>query len=161
MFISGWDHGVFVPMLLINPAADVPIVQLSVLSSEDPAAHIAMGKALAKLRDSNVAIIGSGFASFHNLRLLFSGALQTPEFKARNVAWSQAVTDAVGTKELKERGKKFDGWREWPAGYEMHPRGGGEHFLPLVVCAGAGGDEGGEHYTDGFSGLDMYSYYWT
>jgi aromatic ring-opening dioxygenase catalytic subunit (LigB family) len=148
-------------MLLINPDADIPIVQVSVLSSEDPAAHISMGRALSKLRDSNVAIIGSGFASFHNLRLLFSGALGTSEFKAKNDAWSEAVTESVCTKELKERGKKFDGWRKWPASFEMHPDRGGEHFLPLVVSAGAGGDEVAEYYKDSFQGLDMYSYYWT
>lgn len=147
-------------MLLINPSADIPIVQVSVLASEDPADHFAMGRALAKLRDGNVAIIGSGFASFHNLRLLFSGISGSPEFKVRNDEWSKAVTDAACTKDLGQREKKFAGWRKWPAGDEMHPLGGGEHFLPLIVAAGAGGDEAAECYTDEFRELDMYSYYW-
>jgi aromatic ring-opening dioxygenase catalytic subunit (LigB family) len=58
--VQGRDHGVFIPMLLINPAANIPIVQLSVLSSNSPAQHFAMGQALASLRESGVAIVGSG-----------------------------------------------------------------------------------------------------
>ena len=114
IFNVGWDHGVFIPMLLINPAADIPIVQVSVLSSESPASHYAMGRALVKLRDSNIAIIGSGFASFHNLGLLFSGTARDAKFKVRNAEWSKAVTSAVEEKDADEREKKFEGWRDWP-----------------------------------------------
>jgi aromatic ring-opening dioxygenase catalytic subunit (LigB family) len=147
-------------MLLINPPADVPIVQVSVLASEDPAAHYAMGRALAALRDDNVAIVGSGFASLHNLGLMRSGGLGEAAFKRRNEEWSRAVTAAALEKGEGERGRRFGGWRGWPGGFEMHPAGGGEHFMPLIVCAGAGGDAVAEYYTDEFMGLDMYSYYW-
>ncbi|KAF2230255.1 Extradiol aromatic ring-opening dioxygenase [Viridothelium virens] len=156
----GWDHGVFVPMLLINPAANVPIVQVSVLNSESPTGHYKMGRALSDLRDSNIAIIGSGFASFHNLRLMFSGITSDPGFQNRNEAWSKAVSDAVLEEYVEEREKKINAWRDWPAAYEMHPRGGAEHFLPLIVCAGAAGKGSGLSYTDKYMGLDMYSYYW-
>jgi aromatic ring-opening dioxygenase catalytic subunit (LigB family) len=147
-------------MLLINPAADIPVVQVSVLASEDPAAHYAMGRALSALRDVNVAVIGSGFASLHNLGLMRGGGLDTAAFKARNEEWSSAVTAASREAGVEQRGKKFDGWRAWPGGWEMHPRGGGEHFMPLIVCAGAGGEGAAEYYTDEFMGLPMYSYYW-
>lgn len=157
----GWDHGVFVPLKLINPAADVPIIQLSVLSSENPAAHFKMGQALKKLRDTNVAIVGSGFASFHNLRLMFSGITRDPSFRERNRAWNAAVTDAVSEPDEELRLKKLEKWREFPGAYEMHPRGGAEHFLPLIVCAGAGENGQAFKYTDDFLGLDMYSYYWS
>jgi len=156
----GWDHGVFVPMKVANPAADVPIVQLSVLSSEDPSAHFAMGQALSKLRDSNVAIIGSGFASLHSFRVMASGLTKDPAFIQRNVDWSKAVTNATLETSVEKRKTAFDGWREFPGAYEMHPRGGAEHFLPLIVCAGAGGEGKAKNYTDKFMGLDMYSYYW-
>jgi aromatic ring-opening dioxygenase catalytic subunit (LigB family) len=112
---TGWDHGVFVPMKLINPSANVPIVQLSVLASES--------------------------SSFHNIRLLFSPTSGTPEFKHQNTEWSNAVTDAAMTNEEGARGTKFEDWRNWPHTYTMHPRGGAEHFLPLIVCAGAAGDD--------------------
>lgn len=157
---TGWDHGVFIPMLLINPAANIPIVQMSVLSSESAADHYRMGVALSKLRDSNIAIIGSGFASFHNLRLMFSGIMKDPTFKKKNDAWSEAVLDAVTTRDAEERGRKMEAWRQWPGAYEMHPRGGADHFLPLVVCAGAGGEGKAESYKDEFMGLEMYSYCW-
>lgn len=121
-----------------------------------------MGRALSSLRASNVAIIGSGFASFHNLRIMFSpGRLQDRAFLQRNAAWNAAVTDAVTEKDEAVRGGKLERWREWPGSYEMHPRGGAEHFLPLVVCAGAAGRGKGEFWTDEFLGLPIYSYHWT
>lgn len=147
-------------MTLINPSASVPIVQLSVLQSEDPAAHYKMGQALAKLRQQNIAIVGSGFASLHNLRSMFSGVTRTSSFKKLNEEWSQQVTEAVQTQNEEERGKKFQAWRLWKGAYDMHPRGGAEHFLPLIVCAGAAGDAKAKTYTDEFVGLDMWSYYW-
>lgn len=150
-------------MMLIHPAADIPIVQVSVLSDENPESHTRMGKALSRLADSNVAIIGSGFASFHNLglfrKLRFNGAAGDPAFPPRNIEWSCAVTAAASEADPEKREKKFAGWREWPNAYEMHPRGGAEHFLPLIVAAGAG-DGMAAHYADDFMGLGMYTYYW-
>ncbi|OAG01279.1 Extradiol aromatic ring-opening dioxygenase [Paraphaeosphaeria sporulosa] len=156
----GWDHGVFVPMTLIHPSASVPIIQLSVLASEDPSMHYAIGRALAPLRDKNIAIIGSGFASMHNLRAMFSGQARTPSYKALNEAWSKTVADAVETTDVEAQKEKFAGWRSWPGAYDMHPRGGAEHFLPLVVCAGAGAGEKSKAYGDEMVGLQMWSYYW-
>ncbi|QDS77668.1 hypothetical protein FKW77_003329 [Venturia effusa] len=156
----GWDHGVFVPMLLVNPKADIPIIQLSVLNSEDPATHLKMGHALSSLRNTNIAIIGSGFSSFHNSRLMFSGVTDNPSFRKRNKAWNTAVKDAIEEEDVQKRGEKLAEWRTFPNAYEMHPRGGAEHFLPLIVCAGAGGAGKAKSYTDGFLGLDIYSFYW-
>jgi len=157
-YFTGWDHGVFVPMTLINPSADVPIIQLSVLSSEDPSKHYLMGRALRQLRSQNIAIIGSGFASCHNIRHLLSRSSE--DFVTRNVEWSRAVTQAVKTKDDAMRRQEMQAWREWPNSYLMHPRGGAEHFLPLIVAAGAGGDESAKEYADEFMGLQMWSYYW-
>jgi aromatic ring-opening dioxygenase catalytic subunit (LigB family) len=157
---TGWDHGVFIPMLLVYPKADIPIIQLSVLTSETPSTHYKMGQALASLRNSNIAIIGSGFSSFHNLRLMFSGVTDDPSFRSRNQAWNNALKDTIEEEDVVKRGDKLEKWREFPGAYEMHPRGGAEHFLPLVVCAAAGGDGKAKSYTDKFMGLDMYSYYW-
>lgn len=148
-------------MTLINPNANVPIVQLSVLTSESPSTHYQMGRALSKLRDANVAIIGSGFASFHNIGLLRTGALGDPSFVQRTKAWNDAVSDAVTEKDEKKREEKLLEWRKWPGAFEMHPRGGAEHFLPLIVCAGAAGDEQAKFYDDEFMGLNIFSFYWS
>ncbi|KAF1947449.1 Extradiol ring-cleavage dioxygenase, class III enzyme, subunit B [Clathrospora elynae] len=155
-----WDHGVFVPMKLIDPSASLPIIQLSVLASESPSQSFAIGRALSSLRAQNIAIIGSGFATFHNLRLMFSGIASTPDFQKQNTDWSNAVTDAAMTEDEKEREAKFEHWRSWPNAYTMHPRGGAEHFLPLIVCAGAAGTTTGRNYADEYLGLGMWSYYW-
>jgi aromatic ring-opening dioxygenase catalytic subunit (LigB family) len=147
-------------MLLVHPAADIPIIQLSVLSSDAPSEHYKIGQALATLRDTNIAIIGSGFASFHNTRLIFSGITYDPAFQARNAAWNKAITDAVSDADVTRRGEKLSKWREFPSAFEMHPRYGAEHFMPLIVCAGAGGEGEAGKYIDEFVALDMYSYYW-
>lgn len=147
-------------MKLIDPEATVPIVQVSVLASESPSQSFLIGRALASLRAQNIAIIGSGFATFHNLRLMFSGAASNPDFKKTSVEWSDAVSDAATTDDVAVRDEKFKEWRNWPHSYTMHPRGGAEHFLPLIVCAGAGGETVGRKYADEFLGLDMWSYYW-
>jgi aromatic ring-opening dioxygenase catalytic subunit (LigB family) len=147
-------------MKLIDPQARVPIVQVSVLASESPAQSFAIGRALASLRTQNIAIIGSGFATFHNLRLMFSGASSTPDFKRQNTEWSDAVSDAATTQDVAARGEKFESWRSWPGSYTMHPRGGAEHFLPLIVCAGAGAETTGRKYADEFMGVEYWSYYW-
>ncbi|KAM0280545.1 hypothetical protein ACHAQH_003990 [Verticillium albo-atrum] len=157
----GWDHGVFIPFLLINPAADIPIVQLSVLASESAEDHRKMGLALASLRDSNVAIVGSGFASFHNLRKfgeLMSG--DSAKIRSNVKEWNGVLTSAVETEKGDERAKKLESWRGFPHSFDMHPDRGGEHFMPLLVCSGAGGDEVAGKYKDDFLGADIWTYYW-
>ena len=166
----GWDHGVFVPMLMIDPKGTVPVVQLSVLRSEDPATHLRMGNALHALRSKNIAIIGSGFASFHNLRVMFplmqagsSGGLD-PESRAlvrKSDAFNAALSQATLAAEKEKREEGLKRWREFEAAYTMHPENGGEHFMPLIVCAGAAGDgEKGRSYTDKYLGVDILTYYW-
>ncbi|KAB5586261.1 Extradiol ring-cleavage dioxygenase, class III enzyme, subunit B [Coniochaeta sp. 2T2.1] len=161
----GWDHGVFIPFLLINPKADVPIVQLSVLESEDPAQHLAMGRALSALRDTNVAVVGSGFASFHNLPAMrqLMMAAGPGQLKGRTDEWNAALTSAVGESDGGKREERLKRWRELPHAYDMHPRYGAEHFLPLLVVTGAaeeGKDGGVKAYKDGFIGVDIWTYYW-
>ncbi|KHN97552.1 Extradiol ring-cleavage dioxygenase, class III enzyme, subunit B [Metarhizium album ARSEF 1941] len=161
----GWDHGVFIPMLLINPAADVPIVQVSVLESEDPERHLRMGAALARLREKNIAIIGSGFASLHNLMEMRNLTTRGPgfarEFKALSDEWNDALTGAATKEGRDERWSGLKAWRTMPHVDRMHPPRAGEHFMPLLVCAGAAGDgEKARLYKDAFMGVDIFTYYW-
>jgi aromatic ring-opening dioxygenase catalytic subunit (LigB family) len=136
----GFDHGVFVPFLLVYPDADIPVVQLSLRSDLDPAAHIAIGQALAPLRDEGVLIVGSGM-SYHNLREFWS---ESSEPAARFDAW---LTDAVEDASEASRNTKLIAWSQAPGARASHPRS--EHLLPLMVAAGAGGaDRGRRTYSD-------------
>lgn len=126
----GLDHGVFIPFKLIYPEADIPIVQLSLLHSLDPAAHLAIGKALAPLRDEGVLIVGSGL-SYHNLRHFFSSNPAANEAAAQFDAWLNHAISAPIT----ERTQLLTAWQNAPGARECHPRS--EHLIPLMVVAGA------------------------
>ncbi len=132
----GLDHGVFIPFKLIYPDADIPIVQLSLLRSLAPAAHLAIGHALAPLRDEGVLIVGSGL-SYHNLRDFFAPDAAANQASARFDAW---LGDAVSA-EASARERLLTHWQEAPGAHACHPRS--EHLLPLMVAAGAAGSDGG------------------
>ncbi|MEG3122880.1 DODA-type extradiol aromatic ring-opening family dioxygenase [Sphingomonas sp. GB1N7] len=128
----GWDHGVFIPMMVAVPGADIPLVQMSLRQDLDPAAHIAIGRALAPLRDEGVLIIGSGM-SFHNLRA--RGPQVTPVADEWDAALTAAVTEADPTR----RAERVAAWDGLPHARFAHPEA--EHLLPLMVALGAGGDD--------------------
>lgn len=128
----GWDHGVFVPMMVADPAATTPLVQLSLRADLDPAAHIAIGSALAPLRDEGVLIVGSGM-SFHNLRARGS------QVTAVAAEWDAALTAAVTDPDPARRAARVADWQALPHARFAHPEA--EHLLPLMVALGAGGDD--------------------
>jgi aromatic ring-opening dioxygenase catalytic subunit (LigB family) len=130
----GFDHGTFVPLKLAYPDADVPVVQLSLKRGLDAAEHLAMGRALAPLRDEGVFIIGSGM-SYHNLRAFGPGAARVSrEFDA----W---LRDA-STQPAAERDRRLTAWASAPGARQAHPRE--EHLVPLMVVAGAAGADVGK-----------------
>lgn len=137
----GWDHGVFVPMLLINPKADIPIVQVSVLNNQDPEAHFKYGRALYDLRKEGIAIFGSGM-SYHNMR-----SFRTMHYnrydKVVNKNFDDFLFDAC-TSDEKERLESLKVWSNHPEASESHPPHAAEHLMPLIVIAGAGGPDKGE-----------------
>jgi aromatic ring-opening dioxygenase catalytic subunit (LigB family) len=130
----GWDHGVFVPLKVMLPAASVPVVQLSLQRGLDPAAHLAIGRALKPLRDEGVLIIGSG-QSYHNMRGFFSGDAITPAAEAFDAWLRVAMID----------GNTRDGalihWDQAPGARDAQPHE--DHLLPLMVAAGAASGEPG------------------
>jgi aromatic ring-opening dioxygenase catalytic subunit (LigB family) len=130
----GFDHGTFVPMHVSWPDADVPLLQLSMRQGYDVDEHLALGRALAPLRDEGVLIIGSGF-SFHNLRLFGEpGRRPSAEFEA----W---LTDAVVAAPIAERSERLRRWTEAPAARVSHPAE--DHLVPLFVAVGAAEGEAG------------------
>jgi aromatic ring-opening dioxygenase catalytic subunit (LigB family) len=129
----GYDHGVFVPMLIVDPQASVPVVMVSLQRDLDPAQHIALGRALAPLRDEGVVIVGSGM-SYHDLRHFRDG-------DGRDAALFDAWLSKATCLPPAERDAALTHWAEAPAGRACHPRE--EHLLPLMVTAGAAGEDVG------------------
>lgn len=130
----GFDHGVFVPFLLVDPDATIPVVPLSLKADLDPAEHIAAGRALAALRDEGILIVGSGM-SYHNMRGYRTKAAIEP-----SATFDRWLTDAVESPQA-TRETRLAAWADAPAARQSHPRE--EHLLPLMVAAGAGADEPG------------------
>lgn len=131
----GWDHGVFVPLKVVFPEPTLPTLQLSLQAGLDPATHLALGRALAPLRDEGVLILGSGM-SFHNM-----GLFGHPDAGAVSRTFDAWLGHAV-TRPPPERDAALEQWAQAPLGRAAHPRA--EHLLPLHVCAGAAGADPGE-----------------
>lgn len=128
----GFDHGTFSMLQPIYPDADVPVVSLSMRADYDPAAHLALGRALAPLRDEGVLIVGSGF-TFHNLHL-FDARAAAPS--AGFDAWLRhALLDLPPD----ERAAAMLRWADAPFARIAHPRE--DHLVPLFVAVGAAGDD--------------------
>ncbi len=126
----GYDHGVWVPLSLMYPRADIPVVAVSLLAHGGPAAHLRMGAALASLREEGVLIIGSGGAT-HNL-----GALRMGGGPA--APWAQAFDDwLVEHVVAGDQAALIDYRRQAPDAARNHPTE--EHLLPLFVALGAAG----------------------
>lgn len=145
----GYDHGTFVPLMLMYPAADIPVVQLSLVSSLNPAAQIALGKAIAPLREQGVLILGSGM-SFHNMQAFFSG---NPAVKLRSQQFDDWLNETLTASSLQnsQREARLEQWHMAPEARFSHPRE--EHLLPLLVCFGAAARSAAAPAERNFSGL--------
>lgn len=124
----GWDHGVFVPLKVMFPDADVPVVAVSLRADLDPAAHVEIGRALAPLRDEGVLVVGSG-SSFHNFAH-FGSPLAEP--------FDDWLHEAV-SEPRPERERRIVDWQSAPYARVAHQRE--EHLLPLMVVVGAAEDD--------------------
>jgi aromatic ring-opening dioxygenase catalytic subunit (LigB family) len=129
----GFDHGVFIPLKLVVPEAEIPVVALSLRRDLDPVAHLAAGVALAPLRDEGVLILGSGM-SFHNMQ-----GYGDPRFGPISDDFDAWLTEVVQQDGTAARDRALAAWAEAPGGLLSHPRGQEEHLIPLMVAAGAGG----------------------
>mmetsp|Transcript_17756 Transcript_17756/g.39918 ORF Transcript_17756/g.39918 Transcript_17756/m.39918 type:complete len:307 (-) Transcript_17756:102-1022(-) len=134
----GWDHGVFVPLMLMFPDASVPVVMVSCLKSQDAAAHVAMGEALRPLRDQGVLLIGSG-SSFHNFKYFFA---RDPATRSKGEQHSRDFDGFLREQcdvsaPYPVRKASLEAWHKHPSAYEAHPRGAAEHLMPFFVCFGA------------------------
>lgn len=124
----GLDHGAYIPLMCMYPAADVPVLQIS-LPSEDPRELFRVGQALAPLRDEGVLLIGSGFLT-HNLRAM--ALRKTPAWAHDLDAWTADVLVRRDHDALIDYKAKAPGVRE---SLPTH-----EHYVPVIVSAGAAAD---------------------
>ena len=119
----------FIPLKVMYPNADVPVVAMSLHAGLDPADHLAIGAALRPLRDQGVLIVGSGL-SYHNLNRFFAAAAESAPFHQ----WLDDALHADAT----DRARSLVDWASAPGARLCHPRE--EHLIPLMVAAGAGSD---------------------
>jgi 4,5-DOPA dioxygenase extradiol len=153
----GYDHGTWVPLMLLYPGADIPVVQLSVQPHLGPAHHVAVGRALASLKSEDLLLIGSGSAT-HNLEEFYYGghAADQPA-----LPWVTAFTDWVHEKVTAGRLDDLVRYRTLaPYAAENHPTD--EHLMPLFIALGAGEGVAGRRIhsstRSGVISMDTYAF---
>lgn len=149
----GFDHGAWSPLILMYPAADVPVVQLSVQPQLGPDYHLALGQALKPLREEGILLLASG-STTHNLADFFgraSDAAPLP-YAQRFAEWLKEAIEAGRSEEL------LDYLNRAPDALKNHPTP--EHLLPLFVAIGAG--DTGRQIHDGYTygALSMAAFSW-
>ncbi|WP_067987353.1 DODA-type extradiol aromatic ring-opening family dioxygenase [Neptuniibacter pectenicola] len=129
----GFDHGLFVPLKIMFPDADIPCVQLSLLNNLDPEQHIKIGESLHDLDCDNLLVIGSGF-SFHNMKQFF--APEAIDSKLQNESFDSWLIETCSSSNIDEKDRRLRliNWEKAPAARFCHPRE--EHLLPLHICYG-------------------------
>ncbi len=151
----GFDHGTWVPLKLLYPDAEIPVVQLSIQSQQGPEHHVKVGEALRPLAEEGVLIIGSG-ALTHNLHEFFRGGYAAdapaPEWVRAFGEWMRERIEAGDRDALVHYRAKA------PHGPANHPTE--EHLLPLFVALGAAGEGGGRrvHTSQEYGVLMMDAY---
>ncbi|MFT5659170.1 MAG: 4,5-DOPA dioxygenase extradiol [Gammaproteobacteria bacterium] len=153
----GLDHGVFIPLLMMYPDADIPCIQISLSNTLDAALHVQLGQALASLKSDNLLILGSGY-SFHNMRALTSKKTGQPDEK--NELFEQWLAQTCSDPDLSnaERTQRLVNWEQAPHARYCHPRE--EHLLPLQVCYGLGDGIAKPVFQDVVDGFLVSAYQW-
>lgn len=153
----GFDHGVFIPLSMMCPQADIPCLQLSLRQGLSPYFHIELGKTLQSLQQENLLVIGSGF-SYHNMSSFFH---HDPEkVNPRNDAFQKWLIETITSDDINqsERESRLAAWESAPHARFCHPRE--EHLLPLHVCAGLAGRRGQLVFDDLIMGVRSAAFAW-
>ena len=152
----GFDHGLFIPLKMMYPQADIPALQLSLLRGLDPAAHIELGRALSELRGENILVVGSGF-SFHNMMAFWGQGAGSPD--PANDTFQDWLIDVItGPISQTDRHQRLIDWQEAPSARYCHPRE--EHLLPLHVCVGMADRPGTTIFDDTILGKRAVAFLW-
>ena len=152
----GFDHGLFIPLKLMYPGADIPSLQLSLLRGLNPGAHITLGKALRELSHENILVIGSGF-SFHNMSAFSWEGPARPD-QANDAFQDWLIEVCTGPLSQSEREQRLSEWEKAPSARYCHPRE--EHLLPLHVCLGMAGKCAELIFDDAILGKRAVAFLW-
>jgi len=147
----GFDHGLYIPLALMLPGADIPCIQISLCADLDPLSHLRIGEALGTMAApdlSDLWILGSGF-SFHNMAAFGSSGPDHDRTEKRNRAFQDWLRETCAGQGMMptQRKDRLVRWELAPHARYCHPRE--EHLLPLMVCAGMAGYAKAEIVFDG------------
>lgn len=154
---KGFDHGAWVPLYLMYPEADIPVIQISIDSRQSPRWHYDLGKTLSSLRDQGVLIMGSGSAT-HNLKAVFSGRHHRDD---QAEPWATSYAEWIAEQVLTgDEDALIDAETLAPHAKDNHPTP--EHILPFYVALGAGDEAAGQRLhastTYGVLAMDVYAF---
>jgi len=152
----GFDHGLFVPLKLMYPQADIPAFQISLLRGLDPVAHLALGNALRELTDENILVIGSGF-SFHNMQAFSWRGGSEPD-PANDAFQNWLIEVVTRSPSQQDREQQMMEWDQAPSARYCHPRE--EHLLPLHVCLGMANEPAKLIFDDYIAGKRAVAFLW-
>jgi aromatic ring-opening dioxygenase catalytic subunit (LigB family) len=147
----GLDHGTFVPLALMYPDADVPVVMLSLKATYDPKEHLRVGQALSPLRSEGILILGSGM-TYHNM-----GGFGSDGAAEIAATFLQFLGSAIAQPDWRVRNDMLIHWEKAAGARLAHPRE--DHLIPLMVVAGAAGEDlGREAFVDKLFKVPTASY---
>ncbi|OCK74005.1 LigB subunit of an aromatic-ring-opening dioxygenase LigAB [Lepidopterella palustris CBS 459.81] len=160
----GWDHGVWVPMILFRPQGDLPVVQISIPNGPSKTEDsLALGRALESFRDEGYVVLGSG-SSYHNFAAIIPGIMGVPNATEppSNRAFEDELERVAMIEDGNQRIQAAAKWREtFPDNEEVQPIGSDEHFMPFLVNIGAAGSDKGKKLGEWtLIGSIMTSYAW-
>lgn len=159
----GWDHGVWTPMMLLRPEADLPIIQISIPHGEKTTEKaLSLGKALEPFRDEGWVILGSGH-TYHNFNAIIGPIMNVPGAPnpPDNRQFEEKLEEVATLSDEQERNTGMANWRSFPQSEEVQPFGSDEHFTPFLVVVGAAGPDKGKKLGEwGMFGTVSSSYLW-
>lgn len=153
----GFDHGLFIPLMMIYPDADIPAIQLSLTNGLDPLSHIKLGRALKELLSKNILVIGSGF-SFHNMMAFNLGSTEEIDDPQNNAFQEWLIDVCTAEMDCSLREEKLINWQTAPGAQYCHPRE--EHLLPLHLCTAMTGKKAELIFDDFIAGKRAVAFLW-
>lgn len=150
----GFDHGVFIPFMMMYPDADVPIVMMSLDPDLSAETHFRIGEALQSLRDEDILIVASGL-SYHNMRMFYR---EDPEHAAAATRFDAWLKEALAIEDPAQRNARLATWTENPDALACHVPDH-DHLVPVFAAAGAAGaDTGQQIFRGNFRGKPYSAY---